>query len=100
MPAIFLNVRFYHIKNLQSTKTADMVGNLIALFYHIKNLQSTKTSSNTSDNGILFYHIKNLQSTKTRGGLRKWATSFITLRIYKVLKQKADIESVVHVLSH
>ena len=34
-------------------------------FYHIKNLQSTKTSSNTSDNGIMFYHIKNLQSTKT-----------------------------------
>ena len=35
---------FYHIKNLQSTKTCDGCGKGYIGFYHIKNLQSTKTS--------------------------------------------------------
>ena len=34
-------------------------------FYHIKNLQSTKTFSVNYTPVIVFYHIKNLQSTKT-----------------------------------
>ena len=36
------------------------------LFYHIKNLQSTKTGLVNDDKTLMFYHIKNLQSTKTR----------------------------------
>ena len=35
------------------------------MFYHIKNLQSTKTEHTIHENTIRFYHIKNLQSTKT-----------------------------------
>ena len=35
-------------------------------FYHIKNLQSTKTAKAEIENAEKFYHIKNLQSTKTR----------------------------------
>ena len=35
------------------------------MFYHIKNLQSTKTAAGRIIPGYLFYHIKNLQSTKT-----------------------------------
>ena len=35
------------------------------MFYHIKNLQSTKTMNEKIKNWYLFYHIKNLQSTKT-----------------------------------
>ena len=34
-------------------------------FYHIKNLQSTKTRHVRTARQQLFYHIKNLQSTKT-----------------------------------
>ena len=34
----------------------------------------------------LFYHIKNLQSTKTYFIMTMYECSFITLRIYKVLK--------------
>ena len=34
---------FYHIKNLQSTKTDVLQNHLPLQFYHIKNLQSTKT---------------------------------------------------------
>ena len=34
---------FYHIKNLQSTKTVFIKAAFTNLFYHIKNLQSTKT---------------------------------------------------------
>ena len=34
---------FYHIKNLQSTKTRHWLNKLSNMFYHIKNLQSTKT---------------------------------------------------------
>ena len=34
----------------------------------------------------MFYHIKNLQSTKTVTGVGDAKISFITLRIYKVLK--------------
>ena len=33
-----------------------------------------------------FYHIKNLQSTKTKHYYSPFTSSFITLRIYKVLK--------------
>ena len=36
----------------------------------------------------MFYHIKNLQSTKTVTATGNSDNSFITLRIYKVLKQK------------
>ena len=36
------------------------------MFYHIKNLQSTKTIFNAIKQCFKFYHIKNLQSTKTR----------------------------------
>ena len=35
--------RFYHIKNLQSTKTPSVIDVYDLWFYHIKNLQSTKT---------------------------------------------------------
>ena len=34
----------------------------------------------------MFYHIKNLQSTKTLISIFNYFFSFITLRIYKVLK--------------
>ena len=35
------------------------------MFYHIKNLQSTKTRRKADLQRVMFYHIKNLQSTKT-----------------------------------
>ena len=38
---------------------------MLGMFYHIKNLQSTKTEPSMTDQSQLFYHIKNLQSTKT-----------------------------------
>ena len=56
------------------------------MFYHIKNLQSTKTRTFVFIDGVPFYHIKNLQSTKTLQFFKKRLDSFITLRIYKVLK--------------
>ena len=34
-------------------------------FYHIKNLQGTKTDVAAVSGDDLFYHIKNLQGTKT-----------------------------------
>ena len=55
-------------------------------FYHIKNLQSTKTLFVTAFIIVEFYHIKNLQSTKTGTAENTYYASFITLRIYKVLK--------------
>ena len=48
----------------------------------------------------LFYHIKNLQSTKTLYSLYKFRFSFITLRIYKVLKQLPQTLTALQVLSH
>ena len=39
----------------------------------------------------MFYHIKNLQSTKTSGKLIPVFVGFITLRIYKVLKLRHEI---------
>ena len=56
-------------------------------FYHIKNLQSTKTIKINIKQYVMFYHIKNLQSTKTERAQKFRTLSFITLRIYKVLKQ-------------
>ena len=65
---------------------------LLSKFYHIKNLQSTKTFIQNFHLIERFYHIKNLQSTKTAlpASLRK--RCFITLRIYKVLKLFARME--------
>ena len=41
---------FYHIKNLQGTKTAPCSEITDAGFYHIKNLQGTKTTWHYYDN--------------------------------------------------
>ena len=38
-----MSKQFYHIKNLQGTKTNLHSGSPIPSFYHIKNLQGTKT---------------------------------------------------------
>ena len=78
---------FYHIKNLQSTKTALENNCVTNKFYHIKNLQSTKTRLVDRCRVQEFYHIKNLQSTKTTWQMIIVESGFITLRIYKVLKR-------------
>ena len=91
---------FYHIKNLQSTKTKVAVSFSGGKFYHIKNLQSTKTWFNWVQDGKKFYHIKNLQSTKTQRLKLSHAFCFITLRIYKVLKLRHMYKYAVKVLSH
>ena len=70
------------------------------LFYHIKNLQSTKTAPDKVPIVTSFYHIKNLQSTKTLDDFSHEHLSFITLRIYKVLKHNAPLAVPVKVLSH
>ena len=43
------------------------------MFYHIKNLQSTKTMPSLTVQDEKFYHIKNLQSTKTCKGINNRA---------------------------
>ena len=48
----------------------------------------------------MFYHIKNLQSTKTMNCVRPMPVCFITLRIYKVLKQNNTFVFLTLVLSH
>ena len=78
--------KFYHIKNLQSTKTGAPIFLIMIEFYHIKNLQSTKTALENNCDTNTFYHIKNLQSTKTNAEVLRTSCCFITLRIYKVLK--------------
>ena len=87
---------FYHIKNLQSTKTYKTFGEGFWGFYHIKNLQSTKTTCLSSSVMPLFYHIKNLQSTKTGMSDIGSTMSFITLRIYKVLKPQQRLYALIH----
>ena len=70
------------------------------MFYHIKNLQSTKTATKRNNAAGRFYHIKNLQSTKTTESGFVIYASFITLRIYKVLKPRKSLENFTAVLSH
>ena len=70
------------------------------MFYHIKNLQSTKTNAVNEEFYELFYHIKNLQSTKTVYYRPTKNPGFITLRIYKVLKRATPAASRRLVLSH
>ena len=48
----------------------------------------------------MFYHIKNLQSTKTLVLYDTFLKSFITLRIYKVLKLRYFQSRLPLVLSH
>ena len=91
---------FYHIKNLQSTKTHKTPETSAIKFYHIKNLQSTKTLKEVIFWLEMFYHIKNLQSTKTLVLFFHGCPSFITLRIYKVLKLDRYKQGILQVLSH
>ena len=70
------------------------------MFYHIKNLQSTKTRVCSPVKEDQFYHIKNLQSTKTVCIRSMVNNSFITLRIYKVLKLKRYKYKKANCLSH
>ena len=45
---------------------------------------------------VEFYHIKNLQSTKTITVKHHNYNSFITLRIYKVLKPQQRLYALIH----
>ena len=74
--------------------------NFDSAFYHIKNLQSTKTNTAAVVENNRFYHIKNLQSTKTNLCICFSCCSFITLRIYKVLKRVQRERKASSVLSH
>ena len=56
----FITLRIYKV-----LKPLNNISRIIFLFYHIKNLQSTKTGGVDLSATTEFYHIKNLQSTKT-----------------------------------
>ena len=56
------------------------------MFYHIKNLQSTKTASAVSLSIIRFITLRIYKVLKLFPYLLSILWRFITLRIYKVLK--------------
>ena len=56
------------------------------LFYHIKNLQSTKTHLFIPCVGLCFITLRIYKVLKPGQDNKLGSTGFITLRIYKVLK--------------
>ena len=58
-------MRFYGYLNLESTKTADSIDDMLLRFYGYLNLESTKTSHHTCFKVHEFYGYLNLESTKT-----------------------------------
>ena len=57
------------------------------MFYHIKNLQSTKTQKGTIILAYRFITLRIYKVLKHQRKKVKFQCSFITLRIYKVLKR-------------
>ena len=70
------------------------------MFYHIKNLQSTKTFVKVFHGWIGFITLRIYKVLKQFATLYDEGMSFITLRIYKVLKQKNNSWHCTLVLSH
>ena len=70
------------------------------LFYHIKNLQSTKTDERVVAEGTGFITLRIYKVLKRGYAQLNLANSFITLRIYKVLKRIQEFSRWIHVLSH
>ena len=55
-------------------------------FYHIKNLQSTKTERTLEEMGQRFITLRIYKVLKHDALYSQFSVCFITLRIYKVLK--------------
>ncbi len=73
---------------------------MLGMFYHIKNLQSTKTSLNISVPAQRFITLRIYKVLKPNDNSLSKKFRFITLRIYKVLKLTKFFGSVLTVLSH
>ena len=69
---------FYHIKNLQGTKTSCLIDPGCSKFYHIKNLQGTKTSNNP-------INLRSEKTTKNHGNKNN-LQGFTTVGIFSFLK--------------
>ena len=74
--------------------------NWLNKFYHIKNLQSTKTVTGVGDAKISFITLRIYKVLKPVQDEKDETDSFITLRIYKVLKPWTQKGPGVSVLSH
>ena len=61
-------------------------------FYHIKNLQSTKTQRKKCVRMPGFITLRIYKVLKPDTAIPCWQNGFITLRIYKVLKPTQDID--------
>ena len=67
-----------------------------APFYHIKNLQSTKTVTGVGDAKISFITLRIYKVLKHPLKVKLKGIRFITLRIYKVLKPQQRLYALIH----
>ena len=70
------------------------------MFYHIRNLQGTKTIRSNTNPTTTFYHIRNLQGTKTYCQTPHLLNGFITSETYRVPKRRRCLYRRAAVLSH
>ena len=87
---------FYHIKNLQSTKTHKLsrcsrTGFITLRIYKVLKLQSYTHVPSRSFITLRIYKV-----LKQSFLLETGSTSFITLRIYKVLKPQQRLYALIH----
>ena len=66
------------------------------MFYHIKNLQSTKTPSSGGGPVKSFITLRIYKVLKPNIRHPIYVDSFITLRIYKVLKPQQRLYALIH----
>ena len=91
---------FYHIKNLQSTKTIKInikqyVSFITLRIYKVLKLLCSQSRERLRFITLRIYKVLKLDVTGVGD-----AKSFITLRIYKVLKPVTVLEEALPVLSH
>ena len=95
-----MNTLFYHIKNLQSTKTVMQPYISVYSFITLRIYKVLKLASSFSHTPLSFITLRIYKVLKQATNQKNYTQGFITLRIYKVLKRRVAQVSARKVLSH
>ena len=89
-------MRFYHIKNLQSTKTRTSRSRRKNCFITLRIYKVLKHVDNDHNDSVCFITLRIYKVLKLNAFIIQPPISFITLRIYKVLKPQQRLYALIH----
>ena len=96
MSDIGSTMKFYHIKNLQSTKTEEKGNTMNKSFITLRIYKVLKLYTSKAKVIISFITLRIYKVLKPNSKGRLMSSGFITLRIYKVLKPQQRLYALIH----